>query len=89
MLDGLKLDERNWHGHFTLGRLYWDKGDAVRAGPSIGRTLQLKPDFAEAHYLLGLVYLNLGNKGAALDEYRILKSINEVLAGKLFNKIYR
>jgi hypothetical protein len=46
LIDGLKLDERNWHGHFTLGRLYWDKGDAVRAGPSIGRTLQLKPDFA-------------------------------------------
>ena len=69
LLDGLKLDERNWHGHFTLGRLYWDKGDAVRAGPSIGRTLQLKPDFAEAHLLAGNILLKLGQQQRAQIEY--------------------
>ena len=69
LLDGLKLDERNWHGHFTLSRLYWDKGEALRAGPSIGRTLQLKPDFAEAHLLAGNILLKLGQQQRAQIEY--------------------
>jgi tetratricopeptide (TPR) repeat protein len=67
--DGLKLDENNWHGHFTLARLYWDQGDALKAGPCLGRTLQLKPDFAEAHLLAGNVLLKVGQQQRATVEY--------------------
>ena len=69
LLEGLKLEEKNWHGHFTLGRLYWDKGDVMKAGPSIGRTLQLKPDFAEAHLLAGNILLRLNQPQRAQAEY--------------------
>lgn len=69
LLGGLKLDQKNWHGHFTLARLYWDQGDALKAGPSIGRTLQLKPDFAEAHLLAGNILLRLGQHQRARIEY--------------------
>jgi tetratricopeptide (TPR) repeat protein len=69
LLAGLKLEERNWHGHFTLGRLYWEKGDVMKAGPSIGRTLQLKPDFAEAHLLAGNILLRLNQPQRAQSEY--------------------
>ena len=69
LLDGLKLDEKNWHGNFTLARLYWDKGDPVKAGPFIGRTLQLKPDFAEAHLLAGNILLRLNQHQRAQFEY--------------------
>ena len=69
LLEGLKLDEKNWHGHFTLGRLYWDKGQVMKAGPSIGRTLQLKPDFAEAHLLAGNILLRLNQQQRAQTEY--------------------
>jgi tetratricopeptide (TPR) repeat protein len=68
--DGIKLDDKSWHGYFTLGRLYWDKGDVVKAAPSIGRTLQLKPDFAEAHLLAGNILLRLEQKERALLEYQ-------------------
>ncbi len=30
----------------------------------------------------------LGNKGAALDEYKILKTLDKDLANQLFNLIY-
>ena len=70
LLEGLKLDDKSWHGYFTLGRLYWDKGDIARAGPSIGRTLQLKPDFAEAHLLAGNILLRLQQQQRALLEYQ-------------------
>jgi predicted Zn-dependent protease len=69
LLEGLKLEERNWHGHFTLSRLYWDKGDVMKAGPEIGRTLQLKPDFAEGHLLAGNILLRLNQPQRAQVEY--------------------
>ena len=69
LLDGLTLDEKNWHGHFTLARLYWDRGETIKAAPEIGRTLQLKPDFAEAHLLAGNVLLKLQQPERAVIEY--------------------
>jgi tetratricopeptide (TPR) repeat protein len=69
LLEGIKLEEKNWHGNFTLARLYWDKDDVVKAGPFIGRTLQLKPDFAEAHLLAGNILLRLNQPQRARIEY--------------------
>lgn len=69
LIEGLKVDEKNWHGHFTLARLYWEKGDVLKAGPCIGHTLQLKPDFAEAHLLAGNILLKVGQKQRAKIEY--------------------
>jgi len=69
LLEGLKLEEKNWHGHFTLSRLYWDRGEVMKAGPEIGRTLQLKPDFAEAHLLAGNILLRLNQTQRAQVEY--------------------
>jgi tetratricopeptide (TPR) repeat protein len=69
LLAGLKLDEKSWHGYFTLGRLYWELGDIKKAGPPLGKTLQLKPDFAEAHLLAGNVLLKVGQQQRALLEY--------------------
>lgn len=68
--EGLKLDEKSWHGHFTLGRLYWDMGEVAKAGGPIGKTLQLKPDLAEAHLLAGNILLRVNQRERALVEYR-------------------
>lgn len=69
LLDGLKLDERSWHGHFTLARLYWDTNEVKKAAGFVGRTLQLRPTFAEAHLLAGNILLRLQQEQRALDEY--------------------
>jgi tetratricopeptide (TPR) repeat protein len=70
LLDGLKIEEKSWHGHFTLGRLHWERGNIGKAAPAIGRTLQLKPDFAEAHLLAGNILLRLEQRERALVEYQ-------------------
>jgi tetratricopeptide (TPR) repeat protein len=70
LLDGLKLDDKSWHGYFTLARLHWDLGNIAKAGPAIGRTLQLKPDFAEAHLLAGNILLKINQQERALAEYQ-------------------
>jgi tetratricopeptide (TPR) repeat protein len=70
LLDGLKLDDKSWHGYFTLARLYWDLDNIAKAGPAIGHTLQLKPDFAEAHLLAGNILLRINQPERALAEYQ-------------------
>ena len=70
LLDGLKLDDKSWHGYFTLGRLYWDLDNIAKSGPAVGRTLQLKPDFAEAHLLAGNILLKVNQQERALAEYQ-------------------
>jgi tetratricopeptide (TPR) repeat protein len=70
LLDGLKLDDKSWHGYFTLGRLYWDLGNIAKSGPAVGRTLQLKPDFAEAHLLAGNILLKVNQQERGLAEYQ-------------------
>ena len=41
----------------------------MKAGPCVGRALQLKPDFAEAHLLAGNVLLKVGQQRRARIEY--------------------
>ena len=68
--EGLAIDEKSAAGHYTLGRVYWDKGDYVKAGPQVGRALQLKPDFAEAHLLAGNILLRARQGENALTEFQ-------------------
>lgn len=70
LLAGLKLDDKSWHGHFTLARLYLDLENIAKAAPAIGRTLQLKPDFAQAHLLAGNILLRVNQPERALAEYQ-------------------
>ena len=51
--------------------------------------LRIKPNLPEAHYSLGLAYLMIGNRESALEEYRILKTINPNLANTLSQKILK
>jgi tetratricopeptide (TPR) repeat protein len=55
---------------------------------SYEQAIQLNPDYAEAYFNLGIVYLSAKNKGAALEQYRMLKTINIALAKKFFSVIY-
>ena len=70
LLAGLKLDDKSWQGQFTLGRLYWEMGSIAKAGPPIGRTLQLKPELAEAHLVAGNILLRVSQQQRALAEYQ-------------------
>jgi len=56
---------------------------------SYKQAIRIKPDYAKAHYNLGVTYLVIGDKGSALDEYKILKTLDAEQANKLFNLIYK
>lgn len=67
--DGLKLDDKSWQGYFEMGRVYWDMGNVAKAGPQVGRALQLKPDLAEGHLLAGNILLRARQPENALVEF--------------------
>ena len=75
--------------HLCLGMTYGKLGRYAEAIEALKQAIYIKPDYAEAHYYLGIIYLLVGDNGSALNEYKILKTLNQDLANQLFNKIYK
>jgi tetratricopeptide (TPR) repeat protein len=51
--------------------------------------IKLNPRHADAHYMLGLAYIVVEDKASALDEYAILKRLDNAQAQELFKRIYQ
>jgi len=51
------------------------------------QAIRIEPDYAKAHFGLGLTYLRTRDEDLALEEYRILKDLDKGLANKLFGVI--
>ena len=75
--------------HYNLGFALSKTGRRKQAISSYKQALLLKPDFAEAHHNLAILYLEQGERALALEQYSLLKSIDYELAQKLFAIIYR
>jgi Tfp pilus assembly protein PilF len=69
MLAGIKLDPKSVQGHFMLGRLYYDLGEIVKAGPQVGTALQLNPKFARGHLLAANILLRARQPENAIVEF--------------------
>ncbi len=52
------------------------------------RVIRINPDYAEAHYSLGVAYLLIRDRDSAINEYKILKELDIDLANELFDLIY-
>jgi len=75
--------------HLNLGVVYGGLGRYQEAMEAFKQAIRIKPDYAYAHYVIGLAHSILGDKSSATREYEILKTLDEDLANKLFNFIYR
>jgi len=83
-------DREKWLSKtFNLSAAYAKLGSYQEAWESFKKAIRIKPAFAEAHYNLGLTYLQLGDKCCALEEYKILKQLDRNKADELFNQIYK
>jgi tetratricopeptide (TPR) repeat protein len=73
---------------WASGHLVYNQ-ERVRTGIQEFRSLASQYPKADAiHYCLGELFLKLGDRASALDEYRTLKSMNSGWASVLFEKIY-
>ena len=66
--------------NYKIGR-YQDAVEAYK------QAVRIKPDFAQTHYNLGVTYLVAGNKGLALEECKILKTLDAGKANELIKLI--
>jgi len=87
---GLDLFKKALDKEPRLAEAWWGRGlclidrdkqtDAIAA---FDRALQLRPDFASAHYDLGMVYADEGRRDLAARECSVLKTLSQPLARKL------
>ena len=54
----------------------------------IREAVRLDPNMAEAHYLLGKIYLALKQKGSAIEQYKKLQPLDAGLSAKLYREIF-
>ena len=74
--------------HNNLGMAYGKLGRTDDEIAAYKEAIRADPDYASAHYNLGCAMLQSGDKAAALEEYKILKNLDQMAADKLFNIIY-
>lgn len=76
--------------HYALGVALAGSGKMEEGFRALIEAIRHDPDFAPAHHALGMAYLSYRkDKGAALEEYKILKGLDSVMAEDLFKAIYR
>lgn len=76
-----------FEAYYLLGDVYMEMGRPDEAIETYDRAIQLRPDDTSAHLKLGLAYIAKKNWNAALGQYHTLRTLNEVVAGELFDKI--
>jgi len=69
--------------NYALGRAYYGTGSYRQALKSFEIAVRLKPDFALAHYGLGLSYLEIGDNHSAEKEEQVLRKLKSPLADRL------
>ena len=72
-----------------MGRSYYKLGRYSEAVRALKQAIRIEPDDAEAHFELGRGYLDLKDTGDALEQYKILKTLDKEKANELFNLIYK
>ncbi|MGA2465782.1 MAG: tetratricopeptide repeat protein [Thermodesulfobacteriota bacterium] len=74
---------------YNLGNALLRQGKIEEAIVHYTEALRGRADFAEAHFSRGLAYLMIGNRGAAMEEYEVLKKIHPDLANALSQKMIK
>jgi tetratricopeptide (TPR) repeat protein len=85
--EALRIKPDYAKAHNNLGAALAGQGKTQEAIAHFAEALRIRPDYAETHYNLGNVYLMIGNRGLALKEYEILKTMNPGLANALYQNI--
>ena len=77
-------EESAWE---NLGIFYASAGEHALAIDAEHRALQINPEDANAWYVLGATYWMAGQREQALTVYQRLKTLDPVLAQRLFDYI--
>jgi tetratricopeptide (TPR) repeat protein len=73
--------------YYSLGHTYLKMQRYPEAVEAYKKSLELNPASADAHANLGEAYHGVGNKGAAIEQYNLIKEQAPELAKELWKKI--
>jgi tetratricopeptide (TPR) repeat protein len=71
------------------GDIFAENGDWDQATGAYKKAIRLSPRHAHSHLKLGLAMVAMHDKAQALEQYAILKGIDQALADQLFDVIYK
>jgi tetratricopeptide (TPR) repeat protein len=92
----VRSDPGSAEGYEWLGKAYYSLGDnefasdlqmLEKAAAAFRKALSLNPGNWGLHFYLGMTYLCLDDRTAAMKEYELLKSSNKELANRLLERI--
>lgn len=84
----IRLAPDSTDGHAGLGFEYFQMERYENANEAYRHVIRLDPNHANAHFMLGCLALIANDRSAALQAYKVLKTVDVALADKLFNAIY-
>jgi protein O-mannosyl-transferase len=83
----IKIKPDYAEAYANLGIAYHKLGRFAEAIDADKQAIKIKPDYVEAHKNLGIAYLAIGDKNSAVEEYKILMTLDVQTANKLLNQI--
>ena len=84
----VRLDPSAAAAHCGMGEALLRMDRYREASEAFTEAVRLTPDDPSAHYGLGRTALASGNRGLALDEYKVLKRLDPIRGAELFSEIY-
>jgi tetratricopeptide (TPR) repeat protein len=84
----VKIQPHFFEAYCLLGEAYLELYQLEEAVKAFKEASQLRPDDAGPHLKLGHTYIAMNNWNAALGQYHTLRSLNEVIANDLFDRIF-
>jgi tetratricopeptide (TPR) repeat protein len=82
-----ELDPTIVETQVMTGKAYLQAGMCAQAIECLKGAVQTDQEHAQAYFNLGRAYLRVGDKGLALEQQRILRSLDPTLAGELLDMI--
>ncbi len=73
--------------HFGLSVVYYKSGMYIEEIEALKQTIRIDPDNAVVYNNLGAAYVLLNDRDSALEQYKILKSLDSELANVMFKLI--
>ena len=83
----IKINPEYAGTYYNLGIAYGKGGRWEEAKKALKEAIKIEPNYAEAHAMLGTACLATGDRDSALEEYKILKTLDVKSADRLFNLI--
>lgn len=83
----VKKNPRYAEAYFQVGYCHAQLKQYGEAYEAYKQSVRVKPDFVLAHFFLGLLYLEMGDKNHAMEQYEILRDLDQNYANDLAHMI--